>query len=127
LIPVKLDLDTGSSDFEAAMELILTHLRAQTAERRSRSVVFMPMVYSAFLTYKTAKADPFVQKEIRRPIDELFKLGVPFVSVSGNFAKVPNEPLRPDIDTVPNVIQDDDTPLTFVGAVDSDGERAEFC
>jgi hypothetical protein len=94
---VKLDLDAGSTDFEAAMEKILTHLRAQTADRRGRSVVFMPMVYSAFLTYATAKADPLVQKEIKGPIDELFKLGVPFVSVSGNFAKEPNEPLRPDI------------------------------
>jgi hypothetical protein len=50
-------------------------------------------------------------------------MGVPFVCASGNHGTEPN---RHNMDTVPGVLQDADTPIIVVGSAEYDGSRSDF-
>jgi hypothetical protein len=51
-------------------------------------------------------------------LQDLFALGLPFVTSSGNFAR-----LEINIERIPSVLADENTPIINVGNVDLEGNR----
>lgn len=81
-----------------------------------RAVVVMSQSIGGILTYETAKADPDGMA-FKAYLDQLAALGTPFVTSAGN-----NGEQRPNIDLLPQVLEDEDTPIINVGAVDYQGK-----
>jgi hypothetical protein len=74
-------------------------------------------------SYEEAKGDIEWQAWFERPIKRLMEIGVPFVCAAGNHGDEPN---RQNIDTVPGVLQDSETPIIVVGSAEYDGTRSDF-
>lgn len=71
------------------------------------------------LSYKQAHADPFGEA-VKLWIDKLASLGTPLVTSSGNHGDYPGRKL---IDQIPQVLEDENTHIINVGAVDFQGMR----
>jgi hypothetical protein len=101
-------------DYERGFELILSDLDKHR-ERQQRSVVVSALSVSpkARLTYETAKDDELYQALFTIPLQELFSMGVPFITSSGNNAG--GDGKRNTIDELPQVLTDDDLPIITVG------------
>lgn len=98
-------------------ELIVNNIKAHP-DRAHSSVVL--------ITYGTEKpitqeylAGKYVQDAYLPPLQELLGLGVPVVCAAGNYALEPGN--RKNIDTIPPLLQSEDTPLINVGAADYEG------
>ncbi|KAL1798271.1 hypothetical protein ACET3X_002308 [Alternaria dauci] len=121
LVSTKLYPKTG--DWENAMWLILEDIRNHEG-RASRSVVTTSMaIGEGGWTPEAARNNARNQRLYGNDLRALSSLGVPFVMASGNDAKQPN---RGDVDQLPMVLQDDDTPLIIVGGSEWNGKRADF-
>ncbi|KAF2176956.1 subtilisin-like protein [Zopfia rhizophila CBS 207.26] len=107
------------SDFLQGLELVSTDLKDKE-DRRSKSVVISSLGFKGRLDHDKGKADPDGVL-MGTYFDELFAGGTPFITSSGNRAQ-----LFPNIDRLPKVLEDKDTPIINVGAVDFDGNRADF-
>jgi hypothetical protein len=113
------DLDAKMADFILALEAVTTHLESRP-ERHSKSVVTCSHGWKIGMDHKKAETDP-AAINMRVYLDRLFEMGVPFISSSGNLGR-----LFKTIDKLPKVLEDPDTPIINVGAVDADGSTPIF-
>jgi hypothetical protein len=74
-------------------------------------------------TYAQLKETAKLQLYYGDPLRDLLKLGVPVVCAAGNNAKVAG---RENIDHLPALWQDEETPVINVGGAGYDGKRADF-
>jgi hypothetical protein len=108
-----------NEDIPEAFELIRKDIEANPGRGR-RSVVFTALGSPESWTYETAMNDYYAKEDWLDGIKDLQNLGVPFLCAAGNFGQVPN---RLTIDTLPAVLQDNNTPIIVVGAADYEGAR----
>ncbi|KAK2473022.1 hypothetical protein H9L39_15197 [Fusarium oxysporum f. sp. albedinis] len=107
--------EVTSTEFEAALELIIADLEDHP-ERRKKSVVTMS------LTMGQGWEDDNL-RDFRKLFQGLFAKYVPLVCISGNIDEGFEEP---DVDEYPALMEGPDMPLIVVGSVDSTGNRSEF-
>ncbi|KAH7392248.1 peptidase S8/S53 domain-containing protein [Phaeosphaeria sp. MPI-PUGE-AT-0046c] len=122
LISVKMTFD--SLDFSAAISMVLDDLEANPG-REHRSVISFAGGWGEVdrdaNTYEKLKNDDVLQREFGYTLRRIMNLGVPIVCASGNYGEKQG---RENIDTLPALFQDEDTPLINVGAADYEGKRA---
>lgn len=102
------------------MELIVEDIEANPG-RELQSVVVTSMNAGVGLEYDKLKNDPVTWNTYTPPIHQLVQLGVPLVCSAGNEAAT-----RPNIDSFPAIVSDDDAPIIVVGAADYEGKKASF-
>lgn len=71
-------------------------------------------------TYEKLKNSKVMHDWYGNGLRAILNIGVPIVCAAGNYA---NQQGRENIDTVPPLFQDEDTPLINVGAADYEGKR----
>lgn len=108
------------------MDMVLEDLEANP-DRQHRSVItfasgWQISKYDAN-TYEKLKNIEELQTTFGKTLRKVLNLGVPFVCAAGNYRQ---EPGRDNIDTMPALFQDEDTPLINVGAADYEGKRARM-
>ncbi|KAF2176958.1 subtilisin-like protein, partial [Zopfia rhizophila CBS 207.26] len=120
LVSVKLrSKDRRIIDFLQGLETVTKHLEGKP-DRHAKSVVISSLGFKSQMTPEKAKTDPDAGL-MRTYFDSLFEMGVPFVSSSGNLGD-----LFKTIDRLPKVLEDKDTPIINVGAVDMDGNKPQM-
>lgn len=103
-------------DWTEALTLIIEDIKAhQASNRYKRSVVSI----AAGQTFISSTEGEFAASVFKPFLKELFNLGVPMVCAAGNIDKDGSS----DIDSIPQALQDVDTPIINVGAADYDGHR----
>jgi hypothetical protein len=117
LISVKINGE--DDDMQPAFDLILDDINANPG-RAQHSVVLIAKGTTDSWTYQRAMNDDWKKSDWLSGIKKLQDLGVPFICAAGNYGE---DPMRPSIDTIPAVFQDDDTPIIVVGAADYEGAR----
>jgi hypothetical protein len=111
---------TGDSDDTAeSFDIIRKDIEANPGRERCSVVVIAKGTPESW-TYQRAMNDDWAKEAWQKGIKDIQDLGVPFVCAAGNYGE---DPLRPSIDTMPAVLQDDDTPIIVVGAADYEGAR----
>jgi hypothetical protein len=124
LVPVKIWLRL--SNIPKAFEAIIADLDAHPG-RDKEAVVVCARAYGDGWTHEKAIKQKSVMRELAPPMDDVMKRGVPFVLSSGNERKEGKPGNRPDIDTLPKVLEDKaDRPIINVGSADFDGKRSSF-
>jgi hypothetical protein len=106
-------------EFGPALKLVVQDIEAHP-ERASKSVVLITWGSKQIWTYASVKADETSKENYEHAIKEVLDLGVPIVCASGNEAETVG---RTDIDSLPAVYQDRDTPLINIGAATYEGDR----
>jgi subtilisin family serine protease len=120
LVSVKLRSKNRSIlDFLQGLEAATKHLEGKP-ERHAKSVVTSSLGFKLQMTHEKAKTDPDAVL-MRTYFDKLFEMGVPFIASSGNFGD-----LFKTIDRLPKVLEDPETPIINVGAVDMDGSKPQW-
>lgn len=109
----------SQADFHEAFQLIIQDLKNHP-DRARRSVILIVSGSEDKYTLESARADDLVRDYFELPMEEILGLGVPIVCAAGNEAL---DSTRSNIDSVPAVFQDTDTPLINVGAADYNGNR----
>jgi hypothetical protein len=102
-----------------AFDLIFANIQAHP-ERAHQSVVLIASGSEDAYSYAIAKADETIRSIYEGGIQQILGLGIPIVCAAGNNAEKPG---RQNIDTLPSVLQDENTPLINVGAADYEGNR----
>ena len=123
VIPVK--MQNEEAEFKNAINLIVEDLKANP-DRQHRSVVVMSRGFGhipGLARQKAFKNGRLARRTWLVPVQELFDLGVPLVLSAGNHAETLG---RKEIDNMPKIFQDEDTPIINVGAADFNGERGSF-
>lgn len=111
------------NDIPGAFELVKADL-AVHEDRKPKSVVVIAKGWNedGANTYDLLKKKDDLQV-YGDSLRDLLKLGVPVVCAAGNDAQIRGSE---DIDHLPALFQDEDTPIINVGAAGYDGKRASF-
>jgi hypothetical protein len=115
LVSVKLSVKNRLIiDSIEALEDITAHLMNRP-ERQLKSVVVSSLGFTTGGNHEKAKSD-LGATLIREFLESFLGRGGPFISSAGNLGR-----LYPNIDKLPKVLEDPDTPIINVGVVDSSG------
>ncbi|KAF2647256.1 subtilisin-like protein [Lophiostoma macrostomum CBS 122681] len=119
LISVKL-VRNKASEFIQALEMVIDDLnKPENQQRLSKTVVVLSQGYVGQLNHDSGWQHVDGQ-EMGRRLQDLFALGVPFVTSSGNRGE-----LFEIIDRIPSVLADENTPIINVGNVYPEGDRVK--
>ena len=117
LIPVKFTTEVG--DFLNALTLIIDDIN-ENSGRADKSVVVCSLGYGEKLDEDDMRGLAIVIDMFKTPLEDLFALGVPFVASAGNEATTRG---RENIDSLPKLFEDSETPIINVGGANYDGSR----